>query len=140
VDLSHPRYEEQMATTTEVLAEMGVLDRPTVTVFNKADAVVEPGIVERARSVYPEGLVISAIAARGAEAVREAIGAAMADREVTARVTVPAERGDVLGRIHVLARVLERVVEDGRIVLTLKVDRSRLGQVLGLAGVQEVGA
>jgi hypothetical protein len=53
-------------------------------------------------------------------------------------VAVRAERGDILGRIHVLARVMERVVEDGHIVLTLRVDRARLGQVLGLSGVQEV--
>src|SRR5262245_22863830 len=138
VDVSHPRYEEQMATTNDVLAEMGVLDRPTATVFNKADAVDEPGVIERARSVYPDALVISALAPQGAEPVRRAIGRALASREVTARVAVPAERGDVLGRIHDLARVLERVALDGRIVLTLKVDRARLGQVLGLSGVQEV--
>jgi GTP-binding protein HflX len=138
VDLSHPRYEEQMVTTTEVLAEMDVLDRPTVTVLNKADAVKEPGIIERARGVHPDALIVSAALPGGAEAVRAAIGRALAAREVTARVSVRAERGDILGRIHVLARVMERVVSDGHIVLTLRVDRARLGQVLGLSGVQEV--
>jgi GTP-binding protein HflX len=140
VDLSHPRYEEQMATTNDVLAEMGVLDRPTVTILNKSDAVTEPGIIARARGVYPEALVVSAVAPRGAEPVRAAIGRALGAREVTTRVAVSAERGDILGRIHGLARVTERVARDGHIVLTLKVDRARLGLVLGLSGVQEVVA
>jgi GTP-binding protein HflX len=127
-----------MATTTEVLAEMNVLDRPTVTVLNKADAVAEPGIIERARGVHPGALVVSAALPGGAEPVRAAIAGAIRAREITTRVTVPAERGDVLGKIHHLARVMERAVLDGRIVLTLRVDRARLGQVLGLSGVQEV--
>ena len=127
-----------MATTNEVLADMGVLDRPTVTVLNKADAVSEPGILERARAVHPGALIVSAVAPGGAEPVREAIARALAAREVTARIAVPAARGDVLGRIHELARVVERAVLDGHVVLTLRVDRARLGQVLGLSGVQEV--
>src|SRR5262249_25870368 len=139
-DLSHPRYEEQMATTNEVLAEMGVLDRPTVTVLNKADAVEAPGVIVRARGLHPEVLVVSAVAPGGAEPVRAAIARALAAREVTTRVAVPAGRGDVLGRIHGLARVTERVVRDGHIVLTLQIERTRLGQVLGLSGVQEVVA
>jgi GTP-binding protein HflX len=140
VDLSHARYEEQMATTNEVLSEMGVLDRPTVTVLNKADAVVEPGIVERARIVHPDALIVSAVRPGGAEPVRAAIARAMAEREVTTRITVPAARGDVLGRVHELAHVTERAVLDGHIVLTVRVDRARLGQVLGLSGVQEIAS
>jgi len=138
VDVSHPRYEEQMTTTTEVLSEMGVLDRPTVTVLNKADAIVEPGILERARIVYPDALIVSAVRPGGAEPVRTAIGRSLAAREVTARIMVPAGRGDVVGRVHELAHVTERAVLDGHIVLTVRIDRARLGQVLGLSGVEEV--
>ncbi|MGN6354455.1 MAG: GTPase HflX [Parafilimonas sp.] len=38
VDISHPRYEEQMETVNKTLQELGAVDKPVITVFNKIDA------------------------------------------------------------------------------------------------------
>lgn len=37
VDISHPRYEEQISVVRNTLAELGCRDKPTVMVFNKMD-------------------------------------------------------------------------------------------------------
>jgi GTP-binding protein HflX len=37
VDISHPKYEEQMAVVNQTLAELGALDKPMITLFNKMD-------------------------------------------------------------------------------------------------------
>jgi len=37
VDLSHPKYEEQMATVNKTLQEITAVDKPVITVFNKID-------------------------------------------------------------------------------------------------------
>ena len=37
VDISHPAYEDQMATVTKTLEEIGAGDKPTLTLFNKMD-------------------------------------------------------------------------------------------------------
>ena len=38
VDISHPKYEEQMETVNKTLQELGAADKPVITVFNKIDA------------------------------------------------------------------------------------------------------
>ncbi|WP_026897613.1 GTPase HflX [Daejeonella oryzae] len=38
VDISHPNFEDQMATVNETLKELGVIDKQIITVFNKIDA------------------------------------------------------------------------------------------------------
>lgn len=38
VDVSHPNFEDQHQTVNETLKEMGAVDKPTITVFNKIDA------------------------------------------------------------------------------------------------------
>jgi len=38
VDISHPNYEEQIEVVEETLNELGVIDSPTMLVFNKTDA------------------------------------------------------------------------------------------------------
>jgi len=37
VDVSHPQFEEQMNTVDETLAEIGAINKPVITVFNKID-------------------------------------------------------------------------------------------------------
>lgn len=41
VDISHQQYEEQMAVVNQTLAELGALDKPVITLFNKMDRYEE---------------------------------------------------------------------------------------------------
>jgi len=41
VDISHPKYEEQMATVNKTLQELAAFDKPVITVFNKIDVYEE---------------------------------------------------------------------------------------------------
>jgi GTP-binding protein HflX len=38
VDVSHPNFEDQIRTVNETLKDLGVIDKTTITVFNKIDA------------------------------------------------------------------------------------------------------
>ena len=38
VDISHPNFEEQIDIVNKTLAEIDVMDKPTIMVFNKIDA------------------------------------------------------------------------------------------------------
>ncbi|MEO8795840.1 MAG: GTPase HflX [Daejeonella sp.] len=40
VDISHPNFEDQIFTVNETLKELGAIDKPIITVFNKIDAYV----------------------------------------------------------------------------------------------------
>ncbi len=40
VDISHPNFEDQIFTVNETLKELGAIDKPVITVFNKIDAYV----------------------------------------------------------------------------------------------------
>ena len=38
MDISHPNYEEQIEVVEETLNDLGIIDKPTMLVFNKTDA------------------------------------------------------------------------------------------------------
>ena len=44
VDLSNPRYEEQMRVVYETLEELDIAGKPILTAFNQVDMVFEPGV------------------------------------------------------------------------------------------------
>lgn len=41
VDISHPKYEEQLNVVNKTLAELGCAEKPTITIFNKMDKYAE---------------------------------------------------------------------------------------------------
>ncbi|MEO6404072.1 MAG: GTPase HflX [Ferruginibacter sp.] len=41
VDISHPKYEEQLEVVNKTLSELGTAEKPTVTIFNKMDRYEE---------------------------------------------------------------------------------------------------
>lgn len=59
VDLSHPRFEEQMAAVEDILAGLNLEGKPTVRVFNKVDRV-DPGEA-RALCRRHEAIAVSAL-------------------------------------------------------------------------------
>jgi GTP-binding protein HflX len=40
VDVSHPNFEDQIRTVNETLKDLGAIDKPMITVFNKIDAYI----------------------------------------------------------------------------------------------------
>lgn len=41
VDISHPKYEEQLTVVNKTLADLGCAEKPTITIFNKMDKYAE---------------------------------------------------------------------------------------------------
>lgn len=64
VDASHPNVMEHISSVYDVLSELGAVDKPTITVLNKADMCREEDITWLASQV-PNPVVVSAIKRQG---------------------------------------------------------------------------
>jgi GTP-binding protein HflX len=60
VDLSHESWQEHIATTEQVLEEIGAHTVPRLVVFNKVDRLMEKVPLLLAKRAYPDALFISA--------------------------------------------------------------------------------
>jgi GTP-binding protein HflX len=81
VDAAHPQAREQEQTVAELLGELGLADKPTLTVYNKADLLPGPFAPP-----HTDAVVISAVAGNGIGALKARIarrlGATVAEVEV----------------------------------------------------------
>ncbi len=59
VDLSNPRFLEQMAAVEDILASLGLQDKPVLKVFNKMD-LVSPNLAALQRRIH-QGVAVSAL-------------------------------------------------------------------------------
>jgi GTPase len=114
VDLSSPRYMEQLEVTRQVLEEIGAGDRPTMLVFNKADLVKEvflPRILERS---YINSAVVSAFRPADMKRLRQLLYDYFERDMIELEVVVPYDNTWLQSRIHEFSKVLEAdYVEEG---------------------------
>jgi len=72
VDISSPYFKEQMASVQELLEELEVIGKPTITVLNKIDQADKPTVYHLLRRT-PNSVAISALKGEGIDNLLEVI-------------------------------------------------------------------
>ena len=128
VDASHPHAREHMSAVYHVLEELGLEDRPALTVMNKIDRLAESnGLL---RELQAEGgVAVSARTGEGLGALLARIGDELRATRSALRLRVPYERGGVLSRVYARGRVLGREDRPDGIWLDVEVPRALEGLV-----------
>ncbi|HEX6938448.1 MAG TPA: GTPase HflX [Longimicrobiales bacterium] len=144
IDASHPSWAEHKLVVEEVLAELGVDDRPTLLVFNKVDQLTheeEAAFRERVRLELPEPCVFaSAVEAGGLDALRERVHAALLEQRPRVRLSIPVQDGEALAVVYREGEVLEREDVDTVVNLVARLPRPALGRLRQRIGVDVSGA
>jgi GTP-binding protein HflX len=117
-----------MSAVYHVLAELGLEDRPALTVMNKIDRLAEPnGLL---RELEAEGgVAVSARTGEGLDALLARIGDALRVTRSACRLRVPYERTGILSRVYARGRVLRREDRPDGIWLEVEVPRALEGLV-----------
>jgi len=105
VDASHHFVAEQRAAVADVLAELGVRDKPIITVFNKSDKIRNQYELRKLVAETENSCYMSALTGEGRQyleaLIRKAVSRLM--RHVSA--IVPHERSDLVAACHERGRV-----------------------------------
>lgn len=144
VDASHPGWEEQRAVVEEVLAELGLQDRPVVLVFNKVDRLThdeEFALRERVRALVPTPSIFSsAVEDGGMEELRHRLQEELAAARPQVHLRIPAVDGEALAAVYREGEVV-RMAEVGAVFdVIARLPRAAVGRLSRRAGVQVFGA
>ncbi len=105
VDLTHPNAQEHAQTVEATLRDLGVADRPMLTVLNKVDLMQGLQAPDVATLVSEMGLpsdfvAVSALKGWGLDALRARIETALGEAMVTLDVRIPYQRNDLVSLWH----------------------------------------
>jgi GTP-binding protein HflX len=121
LDASHPLASEQAEAVGEVLAQLTLQDKPTITVLNKRDRVKDSWQVRVLERTYDPAVAVSAKTGEGIEKLRVLIGKQLGLLLVEpTRLRVPAERSDIVASIYQSGQVLRRQETDSAIEITAR--------------------
>ncbi len=124
VDLSHPKYEEHIDVTQQVLAGIAMREKPSLLVFNKIDRA-EPGVIERARRLHPEAVLLAARSGEGIESLVEQLSRLVEEEWVERHIRLRAGDSQAIARVYDQADVLDARYHDGYVDLTIRASQLR---------------
>jgi GTP-binding protein HflX len=129
-DASHPEWEDHMRTVEEVLADLGLEDRPTLVVFNKLDALEDPaGFAEFARHRYPGAIFTTTMRTDGLQPLKaELRGRAEAIRPVVRVFLSPAD-GKRLSYLHRVGDVIGQQLAGEMLAVAVRLEPWRTEQL-----------
>jgi len=140
IDASHPSWEEQKQVVEEVLADLGLSDRPTTLVFNKVDRLThaeEEALRQRVSALYEDRAVFtSAHETGGLEALREILAEDVREQRPEAHVILPSYDGEALALLYRDGEVVSREERDGRIELVARLPIPLIGRLQRREGVE----
>jgi GTP-binding protein HflX len=116
LDISHDNAQEQAETVRELLEELNVAGKPTVTALNKVDklgATSDPASAAAELSLPTDYVPISAERGLGIEELLERIEAAVGEADGLARIDVciPYERSELVNLFHRSGQVEQEAFE-----------------------------
>ncbi len=115
VDVTHPGFRDQIKTVNLTLKELGVLEKPTLMVFNKIDGLDEKSIIQSLKAEYRRSAFVSALRSLGLMELRTGLLEMIEEDFVERVVYIPVEDSKVIARLHSATEVIdeEYVVQDG---------------------------
>ena len=113
VDTSHPQANEQIQSVNEVLAELGVAEKPVLMVCNKIDRLEGPAAAQLWTDRFPKAVAVSARTREGFPALLGELGHQLRPVREFVELAIPHGDAAMVARLHDHAQVVERRY-DGR--------------------------
>jgi len=130
LDVGHPHAEQQFRSVHEVLAEIGVKDRPEVLLLNKIDTDEGDAAYPVWRTLHPDAIPISARTGRGLDAVVQRVFHTVRGHQVEVVLEADVTNGRLLSFIESHSRVQDRqFVDDGRVLIRTVMGKQTLAEL-----------
>ena len=129
IDISSAQYEKHLQTVNEVLMDLGVSERDTLTVFNKIDLPDEREHLSGAMKAYPEAILISALRQINIGELEAAILKFRQADYVEESFRLGHDQQKLLAYLHRNTQVLDTRYEDDYIAVTVRMQQGLQSQI-----------
>ena len=134
VDVSHPGFAEHIAVVEETLAELNVLTKPAVLVFNKIDRLPDRLLIPELTRRYNHAVFVAAarlINIRALELkIEEFLDIEVAEEELC----IPQKEYGIISKIYEWAEVIDKQYEDNSVRIRFRLQKKDSEKLLKLLG------
>ncbi|MEM0961974.1 MAG: GTPase HflX [Bacteroidota bacterium] len=107
VDVTHPNAEDHIRVVNETLAELEAQDKPTLMVFNKVDALDNPGLLHQLQAAHDNAVFVSAMRGIGLDDLRHQTLDLVESDYVDRLALLPVDEPKARAHVHRVAEVTD---------------------------------
>lgn len=126
VDSSNPDLEHHMATTLDVMEELGAKNQPTITVFNKIDLIDDPLTLSSLKARFPKACFLSIKTQEGVSTLLSMIEEQLSTAFISLHLIIPHTRYDLINQLHKEGSVRQETYEDDGVHVFAKIPKGIL--------------
>jgi GTP-binding protein HflX len=115
VDASSPHAEKQILAVKTVLDELGLADKATLLVLNKADRVPDSSFLDVLRSHHNNTVVLSAATGKGIDLLQVAVRNALDAGSLDAEIETTAHDGRILAYLNQHASIQDQQYDEDKV-------------------------
>ncbi|MBN2030821.1 GTPase HflX [bacterium] len=120
VDISHPQFVEQMGSVQVVLSELGIQNKPMITVFNKVDLLDDRRLISSLRNRFPRVVFTSAVKGIGLMMLQDKISECIDEEQVENEIQISIGETRKIAAIHEWTHVLVKEYENGMVKIRFR--------------------
>ena len=121
IDVNHPLAEEHAQSTYRVLEELGIRNKPIITLLNKVDLVTDNSLLNRFKLKYPYVIPISAKKGLGFEALQQAMMEKIQSLRMLVKVRIPQKQYALVSRLMDEGKLIERTFQENDVLLEIEI-------------------
>lgn len=129
IDVCHPKFEEQIRVVNATLEELGVVGKPTLFVFNKIDAFADREHLQEIQKQFTPSVFVSADRGINLLGLKEMIIKTIHHSHTALSFSIPHSEQKLLSELHDLAETVEKVYEEGQVIVNAKVSSRNINRV-----------
>lgn len=133
VDITSRVFETQMKIVQDTLHDLGCSDKPTLTVFNKIDRLVDRSLMQVVTKDHPRSVFISAVRGINLLGLKNGVLALLEQEFIEEVFTVSQANQKLIAYLHTVGEILEKNYTGNEVVLRIRVpkkDQDRLTQLV----------
>lgn len=123
VDISHPMALEQAQSTLEVIEELGVHDKPIITILNKVDALEDQTQLYQFKVKYPRTVSLSATSGEGMDQLMDLMMEVLSTLRNIYHLKIPQSHYKLVSEVMKEGRVIESEYEGNDIKMTVDIPK-----------------
>jgi GTPase len=128
-DAANPAVEEQIAAAYKVLDEIGIRQKDTLLVLNKADALPDRFRMESLLNGYPAAVGISAKTGWGMAHLASTVADTLSRAFLDVDIEMGADNGRALAYLAAHGEIFSKRYFDSRVVVHCRIPRAFLGRI-----------
>jgi len=128
-DASNPAVHEQIRAASGVLDELGIQEKDTILVLNKADALPDRARLDALLARYPTAVPVSAQRRSGLRRLATAVSDTLSRTFLDVDIEMGVDNGRLLAYLAAHGEILSKRYADSRVVVHCKVPRQHFGRI-----------